>query len=271
VASNLYVERHYAVLRARMLTCRLSQRQAASILAFYRKIESTRGAKELVNIMKLRLTDLLSKVPTYKRHNDGTWVGPLRPISRLARRGRKGLVRACRVLRLYGLFQAKAPTKEDWAQHARQISARPDVTMVTPEEVPQDKYVFEVPEYLFCKIWFKIYYLKKALSERSTLWQRVTSFIKGNKPALQQLYESSDGSDRKMILHIFGDDPDRVYPEKLLEMLLQTPIGEVSDISLREFRKSVICKYDELPATLNFKGALPVSSGTFRFVSAGKF
>jgi len=122
--SYIYIEKHYRNLKGIMQACTLSNTEIQGVLGYMKKYEINRGPEDLVSMLKSRITDLIAVKKIYKRHVDTTWYGPLRPISRLALRGRRGLRRALRVLRCYGIFKAKHPDYSVWSHHRYAICER---------------------------------------------------------------------------------------------------------------------------------------------------
>lgn len=78
--------------------------------------ERHRGTKWLVNRLKSMKAYLLTGVsnPTIRTHPDGTFSGPFRHLSRVAKKNRKGSILADRCLRVYGRWESKKITTEDY-------------------------------------------------------------------------------------------------------------------------------------------------------------
>jgi len=109
----------FGVMRA----CGLTSGEAGTILHWMRTVEQSHDIRFVVNELKRRMMCLLdsSKVH-YRKHDDGTWVGSFRPVSRLAKRGRRGLRMALRICRVYGIFMAPQPSLEDYVSEAKRLA-----------------------------------------------------------------------------------------------------------------------------------------------------
>lgn len=116
--------------------CDLSKSQSASFYGWLKKTEENCGIEFVVSELKHRYSVVLgSTKDTYRSHRDGTWFGAFRPISKLARKGRLGWIRALRILRLYGLFEAPPPELDDYVKHGESIASNPE---------PVDVFIFEL-------------------------------------------------------------------------------------------------------------------------------
>ena len=125
----LYMEKHRTGIYDIFSGNELAVRARGMFYAHLCRIERSKGTKELVAELKRRSHALLQPSESkYHVRKDGTWRGPWRPLSRLARRGRDGLCCALRILKLYGLFVAREPTLRDYLDTAIAISEQPEKT-----------------------------------------------------------------------------------------------------------------------------------------------
>ena len=123
----MYIESHRAQIFGICRRTRLSRPMALDFISFLSKIEATRGIKSVVDVLKGRYHSIIEgEIGSFKTHSDGTWVGPFRPISRVAKRGRLGRRRALRLLRCYGLFVHKAAVKGDYQREKARLSKEPE-------------------------------------------------------------------------------------------------------------------------------------------------
>jgi len=119
--SKYLVPKYYNVLYRIMRTCALSDRETVAVVGYMMRVERTRGIKSLIDLFGARLIALLGGSTSFRHHMDGTWYGPLRPLSRLALRGRRGLRRALRILKVVGLFVHPHPLKSDYKKVAKDL------------------------------------------------------------------------------------------------------------------------------------------------------
>lgn len=128
--------------------CGLTSASAGDLLTWMVKVEETNDVKFVVNELKRRMMDLLDPSRRYYRyHGDGTWVGPFRPISRLAKKSRKGFRNALKILRLYGIFHAPEATQEDYVLESKRLSvtedSNPNFSLLIPAVFPTNATVRE--------------------------------------------------------------------------------------------------------------------------------
>jgi hypothetical protein len=123
----MYIKAHNSQIFGICLRAKFSKPMAINFISFLSKLESTRGVKSVVDILKERYHAIVAgEMSLFKTHSDGTWVGPFRPVSRLALRGRLGRRRALRLLRCHGLFVHKAAVRGDYQKSAAKLSKNPE-------------------------------------------------------------------------------------------------------------------------------------------------
>ena len=139
-----YIEEHQHELVLRIIACRFSLPMAVNFVNRLKIWERHHGTKWVVNRLKAFQQHLLGKaVPGLKLHPDGTIYGDFRPLSKKAKKNRKGLINSLRVCKLYGLFEAKPPTEKDYHSFSIMVGEeRPFVREATPVELtPEDMWL----------------------------------------------------------------------------------------------------------------------------------
>lgn len=98
--------------------------KASKLIAFtLARWEKNYGIKWVVGRLKsLRSALLTNNTDGIKTHPDGTFWGPFRPISRLAKSSRRGAIRAHRMLSIYGRWEHQSPTEEDYRDFSRSVA-----------------------------------------------------------------------------------------------------------------------------------------------------
>jgi hypothetical protein len=90
-------------------------------------LEKTRGINSVVSVLKERAHALFAgEVSNFRTSENGSWFGCWRNFTLLAKRGRRGLRNALRILRVYGIFIHKPPMEKDYKVHAKAISENPE-------------------------------------------------------------------------------------------------------------------------------------------------
>jgi len=138
--NNSDIVKHRSHLFGVFRACELTAADAGNILHWMLRQEKYNSLKFVVSELKHRKMALLDKSKViYRYHSDGTWVGPFRPISRIAKRGRKGLRKALRILNVYGVFMAPEAVKEDYLTEAKRLSVmEPEKENLSIGNIPSD-------------------------------------------------------------------------------------------------------------------------------------
>lgn len=122
----LYIKSYYSKLYGLCIVNSFSGPMTHSFLEELTQLEKTRGIKSTVSILRERAHCLVtSSLKGFKRDKDGHWVGPWRHLERLALRGRRGLRRALRILKLSGYFVHPAPIRRDYQLLKAQLEVTP--------------------------------------------------------------------------------------------------------------------------------------------------
>lgn len=111
---------------------------ALSILRTLQHWERHHGITWVVSRLKSMRASLLSgeKLPEIGYHADGTFRGPFRYVSRLAARNRKGSIVADRLIRIYGRWEARGITADDYDKFTRTVEVPDDSAKDVPIKVP---------------------------------------------------------------------------------------------------------------------------------------
>lgn len=100
----------------------IRKQEATMIAAMLVRWELNYGIHWVVNRLKSMKASLLTRdFSGIKRHSDGSFWGPLRCVYRLSESGRRGRIRADRILRIYGRWEATSPTRNDYAEFAQSV------------------------------------------------------------------------------------------------------------------------------------------------------
>lgn len=100
--------------------------------------ERHHGTKWLVNRLKLMKAYLLTGVAdkSIRLHEDGTFVGAFRHLSRVALRNRKGSILADRCLRVYGRWESTQITASDYLSFKASVELTPEPSRDIPLRIP---------------------------------------------------------------------------------------------------------------------------------------
>jgi hypothetical protein len=100
----------------------LSRKNATHIVAVLAHWEVHHGIKEVVNRLKLRKAALLSGCSEgIATHPNGEWKGAFKGVHLLAKSGRRGAIRANRILAIYGRWEASSPVEQDYVEFSRGV------------------------------------------------------------------------------------------------------------------------------------------------------
>jgi len=109
---------------------RLPIRSSINLAKWAQHTELHKGLPFLVSYMKAVKSYLLKGVkPDFRFRIDkrGRLSGPLKPVQKLAEGGRRGLVRACRILNTYGRWEHDQPVREDYVTFKASVELDHDV------------------------------------------------------------------------------------------------------------------------------------------------
>lgn len=121
-----YCRKHELEIKFIMRSGGLSKNQTYCLSGHLARLEQYMGPKGLVETLKDRTRALIEDRADHFKSRDGYWIGPFRPVHKIAKRGRTGLDRAVSILRLYGCFMARPATEKTYVKLARELSAPPD-------------------------------------------------------------------------------------------------------------------------------------------------
>ena len=123
----MYIESYYSKLYKLCVANSFTSNMTHSFLEELRRLERTRGIKSTVSILRTRAHCLVtSSLEGFKRDKEGHWVGPWRHLERSAQRGRRGLRKALRILKLHGYFVHPEPTRRDYVLLKKQLAITPN-------------------------------------------------------------------------------------------------------------------------------------------------
>jgi hypothetical protein len=104
------------------VTQRLPRPSAQHLAETLQRWEQHYGIKWVVDRLKLvRAALLSSNRDGLRTHNDGSLYGAMRPVDRLSQSSRRGAIRADRILRVYGRWEAEKPTELDFQRFANDV------------------------------------------------------------------------------------------------------------------------------------------------------
>ena len=121
-----YCRKHELEIKFIMRSGGLSKNQTLCLSGHLARLEQYMGPKGLVETLKDRTRALIEDGTDPFKTRKGYWVGPFRPVHKIARKGRRGLDKAISILRLYGCFKARPATEKTYVKLARELSAPSD-------------------------------------------------------------------------------------------------------------------------------------------------
>lgn len=121
-----YTIKHQSQVWAIMRSSKLSRNQARSLGGYLVSLERRFGIKRVIQILNERAEALKTpKLDRFRKRGDH-WIGPFRPLSVMASRGRRYKKFALRVLRLHTIFRAKPASLSDYSKAETRLSSRED-------------------------------------------------------------------------------------------------------------------------------------------------